>query len=95
MPIIGNVTGPVSTASSLMEPVTFYKELRKKNTEAHAYMRYVTEQVSRFAKAQVGAGADVIAISDPSGTGEILGPRLFEEFAVRYLPYLRADEERV
>lgn len=88
VPIIGNVTGPVSTASSLMEPVTFYKELRKKNTEAHAYMRYVTEQVSRFAKAQVGAGADVIAISDPSGTGEILGPRLFEEFAVRYLNML-------
>lgn len=88
VPIIGNVTGPVSTASSLMEPVAFYKELRKKNTEAHAYMQSVTEQVSRFARAQVEAGADVIAISDPSGTGEILGPRLFEEFAVRYLNML-------
>jgi [methyl-Co(III) methanol-specific corrinoid protein]:coenzyme M methyltransferase len=30
-------------------------------------------------------GASVIAISDPSATGEILGPRLFEAYAVKYL----------
>lgn len=30
VPIVGNITGPVSTASSVMEPVIFYKELRKK-----------------------------------------------------------------
>lgn len=88
VPIIGNVTGPVNTASSLLEPVVFYKELRKKNKEAHAYMTFVTEQIIKFAKAQINAGADVIAISDPSGTGEILGPRMFKEFAVRYLNML-------
>lgn len=88
VPIIGNVTGPVSTASSLLEPVVFYKELRKKNKEAHAYMAFVTEQIIRSARAQINAGADVIAVSDPSGTGEILGPRLFEEFAVKYLNML-------
>lgn len=30
VPIIGNLTGPISTASSIMEPTIFYKELRKK-----------------------------------------------------------------
>ena len=35
IPIVGNLTGPVSTASSVMEPVIFYKELRKRNKEAH------------------------------------------------------------
>jgi len=30
----------------------------------------------------------VIAISDPSGTGEILGPKFFEEYAVKYLNML-------
>lgn len=85
VPIIGNLTGPVSTASSVMEPVVFYKELRKKNQEAHAYMSFITEQLITFGKAQIAAGADVIAISDPSGTGEILGPKYFKEFAVTYL----------
>lgn len=85
VPIVGNLTGPVSTASSVMEPTIFYKELRKKNKEAHIYMEYITDCLIAFGKEQIEAGADIIAISDPSGTGEILGPRYFEEFAVTYL----------
>lgn len=85
VPIVGNLTGPVSMAGSLMEPVVFYKELRKKNKEAHAYMEFVTKQLITFGRAQIEAGADVIAISDPSGTGEILGPKYFKEFAVTYI----------
>lgn len=85
VPVIGNITGPISTASSIMEPSVFYKELRKKNEDAHKFMEFVTDQLIVFAKAQIDAGVDVIAISDPSGTGEILGPKYFEEFAVRYL----------
>ena len=85
VPIIGNITGPISTASSLMEPVNFYKGLRKKNKEAHQFMQFVTEEIINFARAQIEAGADIIAISDPSGSGEILGPRDFEEFAVKYI----------
>ncbi len=85
VPIIGNLTGPISTASSVMEPVVFYKELRKKNKEAHEYMEFITEQLIAFGRAQIEAGADVIAISDPSGTGEILGPKYFKEFAVTYI----------
>jgi len=85
VPVIGNVTGPVSTASSVMEPVVFYKELRKKRAAAHEMMAFVAEQTAAFAVRQVAAGADVIALSDPSGTGEILGPALFREFAAAYI----------
>lgn len=85
VPIIGNLTGPISTASSIMEPVVFYKELRKSNKEAHQFIDFIADELIVFAKQQIEAGADIIAISDPSGTGEILGPRLFEEFAVKYI----------
>ena len=88
VPIVGNLTGPISTASSVIEPVIFYKELRKKNKEAHDYMNFITEQLIAFGRAQIEAGADVIAISDPSGTGEILGPKYFQEFAVTYINQL-------
>ncbi|MEG1505687.1 MAG: uroporphyrinogen decarboxylase family protein [Lachnospiraceae bacterium] len=88
VPIVGNLTGPISTASSVMEPVIFYKELRKKNQEAHGYMKFITDQLIAFGRAQIEAGADVIAISDPSGTGEILGPKYFKEFAVTYINQL-------
>lgn len=85
VPVIANLTGPISVASSLMEPVTYYKELLRKPKEAHEFMEFVTDNLIAFGKAQLVAGADVLTISDPSGTGEILGPKLFREFAVPYL----------
>lgn len=77
VPIIGNITGPVSTASSVMEPVIFYKELRKKKEEAHRYMQFVTDEIIKFARAQIDAGADIIAISDPSGNRRNFGTEAF------------------
>ncbi|TCO72693.1 methylcobamide:CoM methyltransferase MtbA [Marinisporobacter balticus] len=85
VPVVANLTGPVSLASSLMEPINYYKELRKKPREAHEMMAYVTENLIAFGKAQLEAGANVLTISDPSGTGEILGPKMFREFVVPYL----------
>ncbi|EKS4342307.1 MULTISPECIES: methylcobamide:CoM methyltransferase MtbA [Clostridium] len=85
VPIMANLTGPISVASSLMEPMYFYKELVRKKDEAHKFINFVTENLIEFGKAQLLAGANVITISDPSGTGEILGPRLFKEFVIPYL----------
>lgn len=85
VPVIGNLSGPISVASSLMDPVIYYKELRRKKEDAHGFMGYVTDQIIEFGQAQIKAGADVIAISDPSGTGEILGPKYFQEYAIEYL----------
>jgi MtaA/CmuA family methyltransferase len=85
VPIVANLTGPVSLASSLMEPMVYYKELRKNPTESHEFMEFVTENLITFGKAQLEAGADILTISDPSGTGEILGPKMFREFGLSYL----------
>ncbi len=85
VPIIGNLSGPISVASSLIEPVNFYKELRREKEDAHRFIDFVTDQIITFGIAQIEAGADVITISDPSGTGEILGPKYFDEYAVKYL----------
>jgi len=49
-PIIGNVTGPISTAASLIEPVDFYKSLRKNPESAHKFLSVVTESILTFAK---------------------------------------------
>lgn len=85
VPVVGNLTGPVSLASSLLEPTVYYKEIIRKREDAHRYMEFVTENLIAFGKAQIEAGADVIAISDPSATGEILGPKLFNEYCIQYI----------
>ncbi|ACV23617.1 methylcobamide:CoM methyltransferase MtbA [Slackia heliotrinireducens] len=89
VPIVGNLVGPVSVASSVMDPVKYYKQLYKEKELSHAYMDFITNELIRFGLAQVEAGADVIAIADPSGTGEIMGPRSFDQYAVTYLEKLQ------
>uniref|UniRef100_A0A1G9S4X4 [methyl-Co(III) methanol-specific corrinoid protein]:coenzyme M methyltransferase n=1 Tax=Dendrosporobacter quercicolus TaxID=146817 RepID=A0A1G9S4X4_9FIRM len=84
-PVIGNLTGPISTAASLVDPVPFLKELRKSRDGAHRVLDYVSDLLIGFAKELIDQGATAISIGDPTATGEILGPKMFEEYAVRYI----------
>jgi [methyl-Co(III) methanol-specific corrinoid protein]:coenzyme M methyltransferase len=85
IPVIGSLTGPVSTAASLIDPMMILREFRKKPAECHRVMEYVTELLISFAQRLVESGASVISIADPTATGEILGPVVFRDFAVPYL----------
>ncbi len=85
IPVIGSLTGPVSTAASLVDPIPFLKDLRKDPPAAHKVFSYVTDLLIAFAHKLIENGAAVIAIGDPTATGEILGPKLFAEYAVTYI----------
>lgn len=85
IPVIGSLTGPISTAASIVDPMTFLKELRKDKDNTHRTLDYVTNFLIEFAKLMLDNGATFISIGDPTATGEILGPKMFEEYAVRYL----------
>ncbi len=84
-PLIGSLTGPISTAASLVDPMQFLKELRKERESAHRVLEYVSNFLIAFAHTLVDSGATAICIGDPTATGEILGPRMFDEYAVTYL----------
>jgi len=85
IPVIGSLTGPISTSASLVDPISFLKELRKNPTIAHSVIDYVSNHIIELAKLMIENGANVISIADPTATGEILGPKMFDEYAVRYL----------
>lgn len=85
VPVIGSLTGPVSTAASIVDPMRFLKDLRKDPTNAHRVFDYVTELLIGFADKLIEHGATVIEIGDPTATGEILGPKMFAEYAVTYI----------
>jgi [methyl-Co(III) methanol-specific corrinoid protein]:coenzyme M methyltransferase len=88
IPAIGCITGPVSAAASLVEPVSFLKELRRDREGAHRFISQVTEELVRWAALMAENGASVITIADPTATGEILGPALFEEYTLHYVNVL-------
>ncbi|MDR1052200.1 MAG: methylcobamide--CoM methyltransferase [Deltaproteobacteria bacterium] len=85
VPVIGGLTGPLSLAASLVEPMNFLKGLRKDRESSHRVLDYVAGQLVDYAAALVEAGADVITIADPTATGEILGPKIFAEYALFYI----------
>ncbi|MDP4145096.1 MAG: uroporphyrinogen decarboxylase family protein [Bacillota bacterium] len=85
VPVIGNLTGPISTAASLVDAMTFLKELRKCKEASHRVIDYVTDFLIEYAKLMIENGVTVISIADPTATGEILGPKTFQEYAVKYI----------
>lgn len=85
IPIIGNITGPISLVTSIMDPLTIFRLLRKKPEEVELVLNYLTDYLIEFAREQVDAGADVIAIADPTATGEILGHVNFQRFVTPML----------
>ena len=85
VPVIASLTGPISTAASVVRPLAFLKDLRARPRDAHRLLDYVSSLLAAYAQAVVDAGADAICIGDPTATGEILGPKIFQDFAVHYI----------
>ncbi|SEM68335.1 [methyl-Co(III) methanol-specific corrinoid protein]:coenzyme M methyltransferase [Syntrophus gentianae] len=85
IPVIGNLTGPITTAASIVDPLSFLKELRKDKDHAHRVIDYICDFLIEYARLLVDNGVDLICIGDPTASGEIVGPKIFEEYAVRYL----------
>jgi len=85
VPVIGSLCGPVSTTASVVDPMQFFKELYKNKEQSHRVLDYVSDFLIAFARVLVDSGASAICIGDPTATGEILGPKMFSEYAVTYL----------
>ena len=85
VPAIGSISGPVSTAASLVDPMTFFRELRREKDAAHQLLSQVTAALIQWAALMADNGAALISLADPTATGEILGPKLFEEYALPYI----------
>jgi [methyl-Co(III) methanol-specific corrinoid protein]:coenzyme M methyltransferase len=59
--------------------------MRKDKATVHQLLSFITDNLIEFGKAQVSYGADVITISEPTATGEILGPNHFSEFVIPHV----------
>ena len=90
-PVIGNLVGPVSLLASLVQPDLLLREMFRQPALVQEALEVVTGRLVEYAQEQQAAGAEVIAIADPTATGEILGPRLFSGLAVPPLARLATE----
>lgn len=85
IPVFANLTGPISLASSLIDPLIFYRTFIRNKDSAHRLMGIVNKSLMLFGDAMIEAGADVVCIADPSASGELVGKKSFDEFALHYI----------
>jgi MtaA/CmuA family methyltransferase len=85
LPIIGNLLGPLSVAAELVEPVTFFKELRTAPAEAGALLEYTGDFLAALGRAFIEAGADVLTVCEDTATPELIGPKRFADVALPHL----------
>ena len=84
VPVIGNIMGHISTATSAVDPLVILKMLRKEPERVYSFFKFINNYLIEYAKESINAGADVIVIADPTATGEILGGANFSKFAVPF-----------
>lgn len=84
VPVIGNIMGHISTATSAVDPLVILKMLRKDPERIYSFFKFINNYLMEYAKESINAGADIIVISDPTATGEILGGKNFSKFAVPF-----------
>ena len=85
VPVVGNITGPVSVAGTLVDMSVFLGDMRKHPDECARLLDIITDALIIYGRAMAEAGADAICVAEPSGTGEILGAKRFREFTVPYI----------
>jgi len=88
--VVGTVVGPVSLAGQVLEAGLLLRAMRRQPAQVHELLRRCAALVTEFALDQIAAGADAMMIAEPTGTGEILGGKLYREFADPYLRELIA-----
>ncbi len=82
VPVIGNLIGPTSLLTSLVEPTAVYRTMAKDKVKVAGAFEHITWHLVRFVKKQIAAGADVIVLADPGASGEIIGGELFRKLVV-------------
>lgn len=86
--LVGNIVGPFSLLSMLCDPLMVLRRTRRNPTAVLDRIRQITRDLTGFVALQRQAGADIICISEPTATGEILGGRLFRTFVLPFIEQL-------
>lgn len=80
-----NCRAPFTQAAQMVGPDTFMRMLRKDENFADEVLRFSTEIFLEYVTLFIKSGIEMIYISDPSASGDLISKRHFEKFAFPYL----------
>jgi len=76
-----DVTGPISLATSIMDSQMFYKSVRKDKEKIGKLMEIIEGSIVEFMLKAAELGVDIISYADPTGTIDIVGPKMYQDLS--------------
>jgi MtaA/CmuA family methyltransferase len=76
-----SVEGPFTIISSLIDPMIFYRDLRKDPSRIREILAVLEKGIVRYCLEGVKRGATIISYADPVGSMDILGPKVYRDFS--------------
>lgn len=77
--VVLNVEGPFTIISSLIDPMNFYKGIRKNKAAVNKIISVVEDGIVKYIIEGLKRGARIISYGDPVGGMDIVGPKMYEE----------------
>lgn len=77
--IVLDVTGPISIATSIMDSQLFYKTLRKDREKIDSLLNIIGDNLVEYMLEGIKLGVDIISFADPTGTMDIVGPKVYKD----------------
>lgn len=74
-----SVEGPLTIASSLIDPMIFYKGLRNNPEVIGSFLNVIQDSIVEYIREGINKGARIISYGDPVGSPDIVGPKVYRE----------------
>ncbi|MBC7107404.1 MAG: MtaA/CmuA family methyltransferase [Methanomassiliicoccales archaeon] len=85
LPVVVGTTGPFTIAGHLVGTENILLWIITDPDSVHKFLKIAAEIEHQYVKAIAAAGADVIVMSDPSASTDMLSGEMFDEFAAPYI----------
>jgi len=83
--ILSWTPGPLTFAGILRGTEKLLIDLLTNRKFVHEILKVATSSSTQFALAKLDAGAQIIAVADPTASSSVISPKTFEEFSYPYL----------
>lgn len=84
VPIVGGIIGPFTIAGSLLDSVPLLKATFKAPEKIPPFLEVAEKAGTTLAKALIDAGADTISCEDMTASPELIAPKSYREFELKY-----------
>jgi [methyl-Co(III) methanol-specific corrinoid protein]:coenzyme M methyltransferase len=85
LPVVVGTTGPFTIAGHLVGTENLLLWIVTEPESVHKFVKIAAQIEHNYLKAIAAAGADVIVMSDPSASTDMLSGEMFDEFAAPYI----------